>query len=243
MRSAIYSGLVIHNRVLPKIHKFAYKMQMFCIAYDEIDNLGKSFKMISVDNFNILSFKRQNYLSKLDIQCKLMEHGFEYTADNIFILTHLSYLGFCYNPVSFYYCYNKQGTKVEFILAEINNTPWGERFVYCFECDKNKPTSKFILPKQFHISPFMPMDVEYQWYFYNSQKKIIIVLRSFRNNNMMFNATLQLRKSVITNLSICKYIFANFLITHMILVRIYWQALKLWLKKIPFYSHPRGLNE
>jgi DUF1365 family protein len=174
---------------------------------------------------------------------KLQESGFTYTANNIYILTNPSFLGFCYNPVSFYYCYDAANDKVEYILAEINNTPWNERHVYCFDCRASKRTTKVIFDKDFHISPFMPMDIKYNAYFYQSRKKIIVILRNFQKNNMLFSATLQLRCNDLNNVTMLKYIFNNFLVTQKTLFRIYWHALNLWSKRIPFYSHPRSNHD
>ena len=238
MRSTIYTGTVKHKRFLPKLHNFKYKVQMFFIELNKINELAAEHKVISVDSFNLLSFNSREYLSKNKIANHLLDNGFVYTADNVFILTNLSYLGFCYNPVSFYYCFDESGSKVEFMLAEINNTPWDERYVYCFDCRLNSRTSRFVFEKAFHISPFMPMGIRYHWSFYYSGKKINIIMRSFADKKLCFVATLQLTAKELSIKSLGSYCVTNYLVTQRTVLRIYWQAFKLWLKRMPFYSHP-----
>lgn len=240
MHNAIYTGLVTHNRLMPKAHKFAYKMQMFFVAYNEINNLIGVSKLLSINKFNVVSFDLKNYLSKESVIKNLQQHGYTYTADNICILTHLSYMGLCYNPVSFYYCYDASGDKLEYMLTEINNTPWNERFVYCFDCRDAGKTAEFVFAKRFHISPFMPMGIQYHWYFYQSAKKINIIMRSFTGQDLCFTAALQLKKHDINSKTVNSYIFRNMFVPHMILLRIYWHALILWFKRTPFFSHPRN---
>lgn len=226
----------------PRSHKFTYNVAMLCLNLNELDIVASKIHFFSVDKFNIISFKRRDYMSASDVVKKLQNSGFIYTANNIFILTNPSFFGFCYNPVSFYYCLDSKNDKVEYILAEINNTPWNERYVYCFDCRASKRLTKVVFDKKFHVSPFMPMNVKYNAYFYHSENKIIVVLRDFEKNNMIFSAALQLRRSDLNNYLAIKYILKYFMITQKTLFRIYWHALKLWKKRIPFYSHPGGNN-
>jgi DUF1365 family protein len=211
--------------------------------FNELEELDKKYWFLSVDKFNILSFKRKNYLSTDHVKKEIALAGYYYDGDNITILTHLSYLGFCYNPVSFYYCYNSDGNTLQFILAEINNTPWNEKYIYVLNCNQSINKYKFEFPKKFHISPFMKMNVDYIWRLNKPHSNIEIYMENFEADTLQFKVNMNLKKHKLTNLSIFYYLLLYVLITFRILFRIYWQAFKLWLKKIPFYPHPEKSDE
>ena len=87
-------------------------------------------------------------------------------AGPIRLLTHLAYFGYCFNPVSFYYCFDAAGERVETIVAEVDNTPWGERHVYVLDPARDEGRDgrhRYRFPKAFHVSPFLPMEIDYDW--------------------------------------------------------------------------------
>jgi DUF1365 family protein len=241
MRSAIYSGMVKHSRVLPRAHEFCYPVSMFYLSYVEIPQLCKQFALLSYSKFNFLSFNPNEYLTIAAIKQHISDKGYYYEDDNVFLLTNLSYLGYCYNPVSFYYCYDTDDV-LQYILAEINNTPWDERYVYVLSCDSDD-INKFSLDKQFHISPFMPMEMQYQWDFSHISEHIKIKLQNYIADSLQFEATLGLKKSELSSINLLKYVLKYPFSTQRTLIRIYWQAFRLWLKRVPFYSHARNVNE
>lgn len=242
MQSAIYSGFVIHNRTTPKSHKFQYKLRMFFLDIDNLQGIFKGIPFISINKFNLISFYRKNYFpSKVnlsirqEIENEIKRHGYDEIPKKIYILTHLTYLGFCYNPVTFYYCYDDTDQLI-FFLSEVNNTPWNERYVYLQRISKEH-SHAWTQDKQFHVSPFLPMNLQYRWKINNPNDQIRIHLEC-TDNKSIFRATLRLMQRNL-NLKSC---LATFLLcpftTLLIVFRIYWQALIIFVKKIPFYHHP-----
>jgi DUF1365 family protein len=215
---------------------------------DELELIAKKCSIFSINKFNLLSFMLKNYIGKNQqsitaaVKEKIAAHGYIYHDANIFILTNLSYLGYCYNPVSFYYCYNATGDELEYILAEINNTPWDERHTYVFKCDSDKKNYNFEFDKQFHISPFMPMEQNYKWLFNQPDNNLNIVMQTFEKQALCFAATMSLKRLELNTKNIWISFFKFPLITQKIIFSIYWQALLLWLKRCKFYSHPRSIN-
>lgn len=128
MQNAIYSGFVIHNRLSPKSHIFKYKIRMFFLDVDNVDSAFAKIPFVSVNKWNFISFNRNNYIPSEDstsirdeIIKQIRANGYVEEPDKIYILTHLGYFGYCYNPVSFFYCYSKDEQLIYF-LAEVNNT-------------------------------------------------------------------------------------------------------------------------
>lgn len=243
MQNAIYSGFVIHNRLSPKRHIFKYNITMFFLDVDDVENAFAKIPVASVNKFNLISFKRKNYLPSDDaasIREQIIKiinaNGYAEVPDKIYILTHVGYFGYCYNPVSFFYCYSKEEQLIYF-LAEVNNTPWNERHVYFKKLDSSEPEIKFNLDKKFHVSPFLPMDMIYKWNIKPPKESASVSMKCFEHNDLLFTASFMLTKKKLSAMNCFKALLQNPLATHLLHYRIYWQALKLLIKRTPFFHH------
>lgn len=156
------------------------------------------------------------------------------------LLTHLRYFGFCMNPVSFYYCFDKSGERLEFIVAEITNTPWNERHQYVLTVRDRARLSRFEFDKDFHVSPFLPMDMTYQWCFSEPRGRLFVHMQNFKDGARMFDATLRLEREALSAGALLRVLAAFPFMTIKVMAAIHWQALKLWLKRTPCHGHPRG---
>lgn len=154
------------------------------------------------------------------------------------LLTHLRYFGCCMNPVSFYYCFDESGARLETIVAEITNTPWKERHQYVLEADDGR-IKRFDFDKGFHVSPFFPMNMQYQWCFSEPRGRLFVNMRNLRAGEFMFDATLALEEHSVTAPALVMALAAYPLMTLKVIAAIHWQALRLWCKRTPFYAHPR----
>lgn len=243
MQNAIYSGFVIHNRLSPKSHIFKYKITMFFLDVDNVDSAFEKNPFVSVNKFNFISFNRNNYMPSEDstsirdeIIKQIRANGYVEEPDKIYILTHLGYFGYCYNPVSFFYCYSKD-EQLLYFLAEVNNTPWNERYVYFKKCDISELNIKFSLDKKFHVSPFLPMDMTYKWDI-NTPKEIVYVsMKCYEDNILRLTASFKLSRNKLSAMNCFKALLKNPLATQLLHYRIYWQALKLLIKRTPFFDH------
>ncbi len=245
LHSGIQQGTIKHLRIKPKRHSFTYPVFMSLLDVDEIGSIFKRSRLWSIGRFNLISFHRDDYIQgDEDIYTEVKQRIADGTGrrfnGKVYLLTHLRYLGFCFNPVSFYFCYEKDRTHPEFILAEVNNTPWNERHCYVLECSKRDGEQmEFTFPKQFHVSPFMPMDLEYRWRVRLRDGKIVVEMALYEEDSICFRVILDLAHEPITASSMRRVPIRYPFITMLVLFRIYWQALRLWLKRVPIHDHPK----
>ena len=246
--SAIYEGTVRHRRFSPRSHNFDYPLFMFLLKVDEIPQVVKAFWQLSFRAFSWARFKRDDYIisdhediaeavrAKLseELNCQMEELGNE-----VFLLAHLRYFGLYFSPLNVYFV-KKEGTCTH-MLAEVSNTPWHEKHYYALDLNDLKQH-----PKEFHVSPFNPMEQTYQWIINppnNYESPCVIHIESFsqKTNNKVFDATLRLRRKPLNNSALTRTLLRTPMQTLTVMMGIYWQALKLLLKRVPFYKHPSKL--
>ncbi len=143
------------------------------------------------------------------------------------------------NPVSFYYCFDESGDRLETIVAEITNTPWKERHQYVLAVAAGGRVKRFDFEKEFHVSPFLPMNMSYRWCFSEPKERLFVNMQNFEHGEPMFDATLALTREPVTAAALMRVLVAFPFITFKVIAAIHWQALRLWCKRTPFYSHPR----
>ena len=251
MKSCLYAGWVRHRRHAPRAHAFRYRLFMVCLNLDELDTVFAGRWLWSATFPNLAWFRRADHLGSSDqplkqsvqdlVQARL---GFR-PGGPVFLLTHLRYFGHGFNPVSFYYCLADDGERIEAIVAEINNTPWGEQYSYVLDARAapEKRVHAFRMEKVFHVSPFMPMAQSYDWRFSTPDNTLLVHMISEENGSARFDATLHLERQAMHGWNLAKALMQYPLITVKVVAAIYWQALQLWLKRIPFHSHPQKTSK
>ena len=160
---------------------------------------------------------------------------------NIFLLTHLRYFGYVFNPISVYYCYDGNGNLTDLVL-EVTNTPWGERHWYVLpdstNCAADPRRRRHDMTKAMHVSPFMPMNMSYRLRANVPDQRLSLGLCNWGGGRAVFRADLALERRPFNpatlNLMLVKFPFLTLRVT----MAIHWQALRLWLKKTPLFTHP-----
>lgn len=212
---------------------------MHHLSLGTIESAFSDSKLYSYDSRNIASFKKTNYLGKknkgvyekaLNI---LKDNNVSEEFDDIFILSNLEYLGYCFNPISIYFCI--QGRVIKYLILEVTNTPWGERHCYVLKpCLLRENIYSSSFRKVLYVSPFLDMDYEYKINCKYTENKIIIHLESTSNNTVDFDATLSLNTEEVSAKSLNKYLITRMPNTIKTIVTIYWQAFKILLKGIRY---------
>jgi DUF1365 family protein len=217
------------------------------VDLDELPTLFDRFWLWSARRFNLAWFRREDHMGDKAqplvevVRDRIEEATGKRPAGPIRLLTHFRYLGFGFNPVSFYYCFDEQDQKIETIVCEVNNTPWGEQHLYILNEKDNEGRGshkQYRRSKEFHVSPFMPMDIEYDWRFNQPGERLNVHMQNYREGSKLFDATLKLERSPMTSFNLARVLVQFPLVTIKVVAGIYFEALRLWLKKTPFYSHP-----
>ena len=246
LASALYVGRVRHRRRASPGHAFTYPLFMAWLDLGELDRVFAGRWFWSARRPALAWFRRADYLGDpavpLDTAVRdLVEaRTGRRPAGPVRLLSHLRMFGLAFNPVSFYYCYDPAGERVETIVAEVSNTPWNERHCYVLARRGEGPLA-FRAAKEFHVSPFMDMQAEHHFRFSPPGERLAVHIENHRGGTRVFDATLSLERRPLTGPSLAATLARFPLMTAQVLAGLYWEALRLWLKGARYHRHPRDL--
>ena len=244
--SAIYQGHVVHRRHVPAEHAFRYPMAQLLLDLDELDQVFAGRWLWSVGRRNLAEFRRSDYLGDASVPlADAVRDRAEALSGHrplgpVRLLTHLRYGGLVFNPVSFYYCHDADGS-LQCIVAEITNTPWQERHAYVLPVAQAQVHGRALhwqFDKQFHVSPFMQMDCQYDWRFTPPGDSLHVHMQVWRQGVLQFDATQHMQRQPLDGRGLARVLLRYPLMTAQVLAAIHWQALRLWLKRSPIHDHP-----
>ncbi len=246
--AALYRGWVRHRRVLPKVHAFRYPL---FLAYVDIDRLAEAedqAALFSVGRFNALSFQEEDYLPGRPgrtLRERLAADGAAVgrmlPEGPIHLLTNLRTFGLAFNPVSYYYAFDGSG-RLAMVIAEVTNTPWKERVTYWMdpaEGRRGEGACSFDVAKAMHVSPFNPMGLRYRWTYTEPAEDLAVRMALFEGDTFFFDADLELVRHPWTTRTLFLSLLRYPLMTFQVVLAIHWEALCLWIKRVPVHTHPK----
>ena len=244
MKSRIYAGWLRHRRHSPKPHSFRYKVFMPFICLDELPDLFESSWFWSATGPAPARFKRSDFLGDAnlpladEVRRRIREETGQEHRGPIYLLANMRYFGFQMNPIACYYCYNEDESRLEYLVAEVNNTPWNERHSYVLQGPETGRWLRTEFDKSFHVSPFNPMAMRYHWRSSNPDDRLVLHMENMTEEGKVFDASLSLTAQPMTAAALNRILLRYPLMTVKVALAIYWQALRLFIKRIPFYPHP-----
>ncbi|MFN3939119.1 MAG: DUF1365 domain-containing protein [Chitinophagales bacterium] len=245
MNSALYKCQVMHHRLRPKKHRFVYSLFMFWIDLDELRILSDRLWPFSYNRFNLFGFydsdhlkqKAQHANSKSAVKERiyqlLRQNNILFLPDKIFLLTHVRVLGYVFNPVSFYFCYdNHQVCKL--VVTEVSNT-FGEMKIFIVDQISNE---KFLQEqmKYFYVSPFSDPDNTFQFRYNVPGEQLRLQINVRNATDTFFYSSLTGVKKALTTRRLFLYFLKFPLITLRIITAIHWQAFKIWMKGVNYHK-------
>jgi len=245
VNSALFAGLVYHKRLRPAEHVLSYRVFSLLLSLDEIDALQKKLWLFSRNRWNLFSFYDKDFgeheSESLEeyVQRKLVEAGIDAIPDKILLSCYPRICGYTFNPLSLFYCLDKNGDALA-VLHEVHNT-FGERHTYALPVkSEEKSSGKWIhqtSDKVLFVSPFAHMDMRYQFRLNIPDQRQVIVIRVHDEQGHLITASYAARRQVLTATTLLKCFFNIPLLSIKVVLGIHWEALRLWLKKVPWYSH------
>lgn len=245
LNSALYSGVIRHRRHAPRTHAFRYRISMLWLDLQEESQVFGLSGLWSGRWWSPMRFCERDYLSKhrregeqlADAVRRLVLEQLDLQLDGpVRMLTQVRSFGMLFNPVSLYYCHDSRDQLCA-IIAEVSNTPWRERFCYVMRTDPAQASQQFELSKAFHVSPFLPAELTYHMRFTRPGETLLVHMEDWQGNTRLFDATLTLSRRPLSRSMLRREALSFPFMVAKTVTGIYWQALRLALKRTPFFNH------
>jgi DUF1365 family protein len=236
----LYSGRLVHTRRLPAFNSFSYPALFLCFPLREKAALAS--RCFSLNRFNLFSYHDADYGDGAGDEAWarniLKTHGIE-AAGDIWLHTLPRMLGFVFNPVSFWLCHDDTA-QLRAVICEVRNT-FGERHCYLLATEHGAPITddtELCSRKVFHVSPFLEVSGEYRFRFRRSTEHRSVSIDYWNDGTLTLKTAISGKVQALNDRNLLGLFISLGWSTLLVIVRIHWQALLLWLKGIPFHKKP-----
>ncbi len=245
MKNCIYVGNIMHMRLVPKKHKFNYRVFSLFLDLDFIDNKKNHFKLLKLNKFGLISFFNKDHGSRTKNKLKpwvnslLIKNNLP-KASKIFLLSFPRIMGLGFNPLSVYFCYDKKILKS--IIYEVKNT-FGDQVPYVFEAKIDKDGAiRHSQKKEMYVSPFIDMNQNYHFSIYPPNKRVAIRIKEEGGDGDILIATQNGVYKELTDFNLLLTLITHPLMGIKVILAIHWHALRLFLKGIRFHSYTEWVS-
>jgi hypothetical protein len=253
--SCLYEGTVRHRRFGPHAREFRYRVAMLYLDLEEAAAIFDGYWLWSHEKRNLVAFRRADHWGDprepLEVSVrKLVSERLGRTPEGpIRLLTQPRFCGYVLNPISLFYCYQPDGATLDAVVAEVTNTPWSERCCYVIDADNSRqrlaggdstnPVVQAVHAKAMHVSPFLPMSMRYEWRLTPPGERLSVHIDDYEGDERRLDAALLLERRAISSRSLAGCLLRHPGLSLQVTAAIYWQALRLWWKGVPFVPHPK----
>ncbi len=245
LHSALYVGSVRHRRFDRIGHGFVVRLYFAYLDLDELDAAFAGRWFWSARGFAPMWFRRADYFGDPArpladcVRDEVAAQTGQRPDGAVRVLTNLRCFGYAFNPVSIYYCFDRAERLVA-VLAQITNTPWGERHHYVVGREAaTAGTLRAAFEKQFHVSPFQPMEQRYEWAVGTPGERLGVQMENTVDGKVVFDATLTVERRPWTTGNLLRALLRHPWMTGKVIAMIYWHAFLLWCKRATFHTHPK----
>ena len=245
MDSAVAHGWVRHRRFTPKAHDFRYRLSMLYLDLDQAPALFARRWLWSWNRMNLACVLRRDHLRGGDadlateVRNRIEAQAGRRPTGRIGLLTQARYVGYAMNPISLYLVWSADGQSIDWLILEVHNTPWDEQHPYILEAPARQEHISIDFDKAMHVSPFMEMDLRYRLNLrLDPGRQLALALDNWRDGQRIFAANMQLALAPVTAASLAGLLLRTPLMTVKVAAGIYFEALRLKLKGVPYVPHP-----
>lgn len=236
--SCLYECTVMHRRLHPKPHEFVYRIFLFLLDLDEIPALTCAVPIFSAEEPNFYSLRNEDYFQfhsrglRANLETFLQTQNIAERPARIRLLTLPRMLGYTFNPISIFFCFDEEDRPLTSVV-QVGNT-FGELKPYLVPLDESGNGFHIRVPKNYYVSPFSPLDVAFDFRFKNPGQILHIAIDNYQGDQKTLVSTLTGKRTELTTSNLTRLTLAFPLVTLKIIFLIHWEALRLWLKGIPF---------
>ncbi len=242
MRSCLYTGWVRHRRSRPSVHDFRYPVSLFYLDLDEVQRVGASLRLFGVNRAGLVTFHDRDHLdgepgaTRPKLERWLARQGVDVAGGRIGLLTSCRLFGYVFNPVSFYYCHAASG-ELRAVVAEVTST-FGERYLYLLRDTSGRESWRCSATKQMHVSPFLSNRCRYDFRLAPLGERLSIGIVEFEDDQHVLDAQLWGERRRLDDGALGRLVLTQPWLTFRTTVAIHYQALRLYLKRVPVVAQP-----
>ena len=241
-QSVLYVGSVMHRRLAPRRHRLRYRAFWMLLDLDEADKLGGRLSLFSRNRFNLFSFHDKDHGDGQSASLRdyvdrvLAGQGIDCRGGRIALLCMPRILGYVFNPLSIYFCHRADGSLAA-LLYEVRNT-FGQMHSYLLPVQGNAPLVHQHCAKEFYVSPFLDMDMTYDFRVAPPGKRVSVVVAVDDKRGAVLVASLSGERRALSDRSLAAIFVSLPLMTLKVMAAIHWEALKIWWKGMRLYPRP-----